>query len=122
MVSPKLAVGIVKPDEIISYQLNVDTCPHLDEKNECKIYYGRPLICKAFPYISGRMSRKCPQIGNQMIIETDLWAIDAEIEASKKLDRYILNRTEKLAQKRRNQKVWEFDLAEKKWIFRKSLS
>jgi Fe-S-cluster containining protein len=122
MVSPKLAVGTTKPEAIISYQLNVDACPYISEKNECRVYDKRPLICKSFPYVLGGMSRKCPQIGNQMMVEIDLWAIDAEIEASKKLNEHILNRAEKLSQKGKRQRVWEFDLEENKWIFRRSLS
>jgi Fe-S-cluster containining protein len=121
MISPKMAIGIAGPEKIISYQLSVDTCPHINEKSECRIYGKRPLMCRAFPYVLEGMSRKCPEIGNQMIASVDLWAIDAEIEASKKINRHVLNRTDKLFRKGKKQKIWEFDLGEKKWVLRKSL-
>ncbi len=40
------------PERIMSYQLGVNICPHITEKNSCKIYEKRPLICRAFPLIS----------------------------------------------------------------------
>lgn len=122
MVSPKLAIGTMKPEAIVSYQLNVDVCPYINERNECRIYDRRPLICQSFPYVLNGMSRKCSQVGNQRMVEIDTWAIEAEIEASKKLNSHILNRADKLSRKGKRQRIWEFDLEAKRWIFRKSLS
>ena len=36
---------------IINWQLDYDTCPFLNNKNECDIYEHRPLVCKSFPYL-----------------------------------------------------------------------
>ena len=48
-VSPLAAVGWDRPQDVLSYQLNARTCPHLDASNECAIYNDRPLKCRAFP-------------------------------------------------------------------------
>ena len=54
LVSPAtgLGWGTSGPKHIIHYQLNSNTCPHLDENNLCKIYDNRPLVCQSFPLIS----------------------------------------------------------------------
>lgn len=55
IVSPQFGVGTrtsLKPRHILSYQLNVNVCPHLTEDNNCRIYNNRPLSCRAFPLIS----------------------------------------------------------------------
>jgi Fe-S-cluster containining protein len=118
MVSPKMAIGSAKPEKVICYQLSADRCPHINKKSECRIYDKRPLMCRAFPYVSGNMSRKCPEIGNQMIVNVDLWAIDADIEASKKLDRHVQNRVEKSYRKGKKQKIWNFDLDTREWTIK----
>ncbi len=52
-VSPCWAIGMKgrsrpRPD-VKSYQLNVERCPHLSQKNLCRIYEKRPMICRAHP-------------------------------------------------------------------------
>jgi Fe-S-cluster containining protein len=121
MVSPKLAIGFEKPEKIIQYQLNVGDCPHINEKNECKIYEKRPLVCRAFPRESGSertptISIKCPVIGSQMKeYETrEVEVSVTEIEASEKMNRHILNRSQKLH--KIGHKRWNFDVKTGKWI------
>jgi Fe-S-cluster containining protein len=116
MVSPKFAIGFKKPKKIIHYQLNVNDCPHINEKNECRIYEKRPLMCKAFPYESGTISVKCPEIGNRVKVN-QRYGVEisaAEIEASEEMNRHILNRFSKFF--RKGQKGWNFDLKKREWI------
>lgn len=47
-IMPYIAIGDKEPTTIVYYQLILADCPHLNEKNECKIYEKRPLIC-SFP-------------------------------------------------------------------------
>jgi len=116
MVSPKFAIGFEMPDKIIQYQLNVNDCPHVNEKNECQIYEKRPLMCRAFPYESGTVSVKCPVIGSRIKVyepcEVEVSA--TEIDASEKMNRHILNRFQKFYKK--GQKAWIFDLETRKWV------
>lgn len=116
MVSPHNATGRKKPEHIIDYQLNVNDCPHIDERNECRIYEKRPLICRAFPYIQGNFSVKCPIFGSRfkagLLITVPL--PDAEVEASQKRDRYFQNRLRKYLKK--SSKIWVFDLATRQWM------
>lgn len=116
MISPKIAIGFEKPEKIIQYQLDVNDCPHVDEKNECRIYEKRPLMCRAFPYESGTVSVKCPIIGSRMKAyepcEVEISA--TEIEASEKMNRHILNRFQKFH--KIGQKGWNFDGKTREWI------
>ncbi|MEW5840867.1 YkgJ family cysteine cluster protein [Nitrososphaera sp.] len=62
-ILPRIAVGKVKPERVIAYQMmgampNGDLCPFLDRKNRsphggfaCSIYKDRPLACSAYPVI-----------------------------------------------------------------------
>ena len=115
MISPKLAIGREKPEKVIQYQLNVDNCPHVNEKNECQIYEKKPLMCKAFPYETQTVSVKCPVIGSHMkenqFCEVEISS--TELEASEKMNRHILNRFKKFFQK--GQRIWEFDLDIGNW-------
>lgn len=54
LVSPSKGIGwgVTGPKHIITYQLNVDVCPHISKDNLCRIYDRRPLACQAFPLIS----------------------------------------------------------------------
>ena len=124
LISPQIAVGVNKPKKVIVYQLNVNVCPHITEKNECRIYDKRPLACKSFPLgikLVGRKMRalvsvKCSLIGSQMKVdefrEVELPA--TEIEASQKIYRYLLNRHRKYVKP--GSKLWKFDLKTKEWI------
>jgi len=119
MISPKMAIGVKKPEKIIEYQLNVNVCPHLNERNECRIYYKRPLMCKAFPYESGTFSVKCKVFSHVKVgVPCNAAFSLTEIEASEKLNRYIMNRFRKYVKK--GSQLWEFDLATKKWTVKAS--
>jgi len=52
---------------VMSYYMDHDSCPFLDEKNLCKAYNERPLICKQFPIQTVSLEEKptvmkCPAI------------------------------------------------------------
>jgi len=120
LISPYFAIGTKQSKHIISYQLNVDVCPHLTGENECRIYEKRPLTCKAFPLeitlFKSTASVKCPIIGSQMK-EGEFREIEfssTELEASTKLNRYLWNRFQKYG--KANSKFWKFDLRTKTWI------
>jgi len=116
MVSPQTATGRKKPEHIIDYQLNANDCPHIDEKNECRIYDRRPLVCRAFPYIQGNFSVKCPVLGRLFKkpgLRITFPVPDAEAEADLKRDRYFQNRLKKYLKK--GSKIWVFDLATRQW-------
>jgi len=119
LISPQKAIGVERPKRIISYQLNIDTCPHINERNECKIYDKRPLACRAFPYeIVGHkptVSVKCPVIGNQMA-EGEKRVVDlaaVEIQASWKINSYLQNRYRRYLKRKAH--LWEYDLKTRKW-------
>lgn len=50
VVSPHLAVGLGEPSTIISHQVSIGVCPHMNVENRCLIYERRPTACRAFPY------------------------------------------------------------------------
>jgi Fe-S-cluster containining protein len=57
LVSPHVGIGWGNssgPKYVVSYQLNVNDCPHLSAGNVCKIYDRRPLVCRAFPLRLGQ--------------------------------------------------------------------
>lgn len=120
LISPQTAIGVNKPKRIVSYQLNVNVCPYINERNECKIYNKRPLSCRAFPFeivgFAPTASVKCSVIGSQMR-EGELRPVEfspVELEAGQKINRYIMNRYRKYAKKKTN--LWKFDLKTGKWI------
>ena len=120
LISPQVAIGVKKPKNIISYQFNVNVCPHINEKNECRIYDKRPLACKSFPLevtlLGSTASVQCPIIGRRMkegeFREAEFSA--PEIEASEKINNYLWNRYQKYFKV--GSKMWNFDLKTKKWI------
>lgn len=116
MISPSLAMGTEKRKIPITYQLNVNTCPHIDNKNECLIYDKRPLMCKAFPYESGDFSNKCTVFSYRKVGQRycDFAPSRFQIDASEKLNRYIMNRYRKHFKK--GIKIWDYDLAAEQWI------
>jgi len=118
MISPSSAVGTEKRKKIIIYQLNVNTCPRIDNKNECLIYDKRPLMCKAFPYESGSFSTKCTVFSRRKVGQfyCDFAPSEFQIDASEKLNRYVRNRFRKYFI--RGIKVWEYDLTTKNWVFK----
>ena len=118
MISPSLAIGTEKRKKAITFQLNANTCPHIDNKNECLIYDKRPLMCKAFPYESGNFSIKCTVFSSRKVGQTycDFAPSRFQIDASEKLNRYARNRFQKYF--RKGIKVWEYDLATKNWVLK----
>lgn len=116
MISPKMAIGVEKPEKVIRYQLNVNDCPHIDEANNCRIYENRPLVCRAFPYDEEGFALKCKVFSH--VKEGEFYTTEysaAEIDASSKLSRYFRNQEEKYRKK--GSKKWEYDLRTKKWLF-----
>ena len=50
LVFPYIGIGRMgRPKRIVVYQLNANTCPHL-EGNKCGIYLNRPLSCQSYPF------------------------------------------------------------------------
>jgi Fe-S-cluster containining protein len=122
LVVPYLATGDKEPSNIIFYQLVLADCPHLNEKNECKIYDKRPLICRVFP-LHPELGRvvllpKCPQIGKYWTKAGEPCPViidNKEIEdASSKITHLFLIHRKECIDK--NSKFWYFDLATKNWI------
>ncbi|UCE96533.1 MAG: YkgJ family cysteine cluster protein [Candidatus Bathyarchaeota archaeon] len=120
LVSPRMALGDSKPKRIIAYQLNVDECPFITEKNECKVYPKRPMGCRMFPFEihhngHATVSVKCSVIGSQM---GDKESREIEFSSTEKeaIEEYMrfLNSLQKFA--RPSQKVWEFNLKTKSWF------
>jgi Fe-S-cluster containining protein len=117
MISPLTAIGKIEQKQIIDYQLSVNDCPHINEKNECQIYDSRPLICRAFPYVQGNFSMKCPilrGIFKKAGLRITFPVPDSEAEADQKRDRYFQNRLRKYMKK--GSKIWIFNLATKQWV------
>ena len=119
LISPHFAIGKNKPRHIISYQLNVTVCPHLTEKNKCRIYDKRPLTCKAFPLevISAELtlSLKCPIVNSHMKdkVRAPWKLLTTEIDAVQRSRKYISNRCQKYG--KASSKLWDFDLRTKSW-------
>ena len=117
IVSPNIAVGRRKPEHMINYQLNVQVCPFVGEKNECGIYEKRPLVCRAFPFVQSNCSVKCQrtrQLFKKSGLKIDFPIPLIENEADQKRERYVQNRCKRYM--RNDSKMWEFDVAKKNWI------
>ena len=115
-ISPSMALGTENRKKIITYQLNVETCPNIDAQNNCSIYEKRPLICKAFPFKSGDFSIKCPILSYRKVGEfyCDFVPSTVQVDATEKFDRYISNRFRKYYVK--GIKPWDYDLETMKWV------
>lgn len=111
-ISPCMAIGTDKPSHIIIYQLNRGICPFINEKNECKIYQKRPLVCQSFPievtFMGGIVHSECSQ---SKVLPKDGTAIT---DAGIKINQYILKNFKEISSKKR--KMWYYDLATKKWV------
>jgi len=118
MVSPKLALGLNGPETVILYQLNVKCCPYINEKNMCKIYERRPLVCQSFPIISGAISNKCKVFAYRKagLHYSEPYSMVKQLYASEKLDKYVQNRVRKNFKK--GIILWEYDLATKQWTYK----
>lgn len=121
LIAPYIAIGDKKPTTIIYYQLVLSDCPHLNEKNECKIYEKRPLICRVFPVhpdpIRVQIMPKCPQIAKYWTKEGELCPVmidDDEIEdALTKINILALTHRKECIEK--GLEFWYFDLATRSW-------
>ncbi|HJW97247.1 MAG TPA: YkgJ family cysteine cluster protein [archaeon] len=112
IVSPSVAIGHT-PTKIISYQLNVETCPHL-KNNECSLHDQKPLICRAFPLTVSptfniQSEKSCPLLRNAG--EKIDFNGPEEEEAVKKLENRFMDLAETAFLP-----SWCFDLRTKKWI------
>jgi Fe-S-cluster containining protein len=107
------AVGIEGALNIIAYQLNLGVCPHISEKNECKIYDRRPLACQSFPIettpLGNLVNAECPQAGS-LIRNPEL----VFSEAGEKILRYLGKGFAKYG--KRGSKLWYFNLGTKRWV------
>jgi len=115
-IAPKLAVGVEKPQTIVLFQLIVNCCPHVNEKNECQIYAKRPLMCQSFPIVAGAISNRC-QVFNYRrpgVAYDEPYSMTAQLKASNKLEQYIQNYLRRNS--RKGLRFWEYDPNSKKWL------
>jgi Fe-S-cluster containining protein len=116
VIAPKLALGGEKPENIILYQLIVNCCPHLNEKNECQVYVKRPLMCQSFPIVVGAISNRC-QVFNYRIpgvAYEEPYSMTDQLKASNKLEKHIQSYLSKKS--RKGLRIWEYDPISKKWL------
>ncbi len=110
-VKPNMGLGNGKSINIVTYQLNKNVCPHIDEKNNCKIYEKRPLICQSFPVevtIKGGIVRpECPQ---SLSIPKDGSALT---DAGLIINQILMRKFKQLGDK--SSILWFFDLSSNKW-------
>jgi Fe-S-cluster containining protein len=125
LVSPFYAVGPKEAQTVLSYQLNVNVCPHLGENKECAVYESRPISCRAFPAAYSRrrkwtLSEKCPATIQKMKDKEqhaltgrieEIRAIP-EMEAAERLWWYRLNQLEQYV----GFLLWIFDLDLQGWM------
>jgi Fe-S-cluster containining protein len=136
LVFPSASVGIdknnpSKPERVLTYQLNANVCPHVTEKNTCRIYERRPLICRAFPLISvGQMGVTIAEPQQCLFVETiekergSLTAIlpmtpkkikaVSEWEYVRLLGNCAINPLMKF--RLSGESIWKFNLANKEWF------
>lgn len=117
IISPKLAIGQTEPTTIILYQLNVNVCPYINQKNECQKYAERPLICRSFPIVAGAISNRCKIFAYRKVgaSYSEPYPMTKQLEASNKLEAYTLNHIKNHSKKGTN--IWEYNLNTKKWIY-----
>ncbi len=115
-VSPKLAVGLGEPETIILYQLNVNVCPSVSDKNLCQIYEKRPLMCRSFPIVAGAISNRCRVFSYRKVgvAYHEPYSMSKQLEASDKINKHIEKCIRKHHQK--GLRLWEYDLTSQKWV------
>jgi Fe-S-cluster containining protein len=118
IVSPKLGIGLTEVKEIVLFQLNVNCCPNINERNECKVYPKRPLMCQSFPIVAGSVSNRCTvfQYRRPGLQYSEPYRLTRQVEASEKLEEYTQNRMHK--HHKNKLRIWEYDLKTKKWILK----
>jgi Fe-S-cluster containining protein len=119
LVSPKIALGFSEPDMVILFQLNVNCCPHLTCPGQCEVYASRPLMCRSFPVVAGAISNRCRVYAYRKVglSYVEPFAMKDQLLANAKFESYLRNRIKRFY--RKGLKLWEYDLASKKWIFKK---
>ena len=110
-VKPHMGLGNLKTVNIISYQLNLAVCPYIDEKNNCKIYNRRPLVCQSYPVevtpMGSIIREDCPQ---SFSIPRDGTALT---ESGLIFNQYVLKKFDQFNAK--DSLLWVFDLSSDKW-------
>jgi Fe-S-cluster containining protein len=116
LVLPKISLGTTKPEHTIIYQLNVNSCPHLNNEQTCRIYPRRPLMCKAFPIVGEAISNKCTIFSYRKpgLVFDEPFSMDEQLAASIQFEEYLKMQLKKHGQK--GFKLWEYDLDTKKWF------
>ena len=116
IVSPKLGIGVTEVTEIVLYQLNINCCLNINERNECKIYPKRPLMCQSFPIVVGSISNRCIvfQYRKPGLQYSEPYRLTGQVKASEKLEKYTQSRIQKYY--KRGLRIWEYDLTTKKWV------
>jgi Fe-S-cluster containining protein len=115
-VSPKVATGTDKPENVILFQLNLGCCPNINDKNECTIYVNRPLMCQSFPIVAGAISNRCRVFNYRKtgLNYEEPYSMSTQIKASDRLEKYVQKKLTKGS--RSKQKIWEYDLKTKRWF------
>jgi Fe-S-cluster containining protein len=117
LISPRYSVGLMKPKHIITYQLNVSNCPHLDNTNRCSIYSKRPIICRSFPVVLGKLTPDCrvfAGIKENSNVPVVTSSVDPLLEAAKEFDKYVESHFRKHFVS--GVREWFFDLESKRWL------
>jgi Fe-S-cluster containining protein len=115
-IAPKLAIGVERPETLILYQLIANSCPHVNEKNECRVYTSRPLMCQSFPIVAGAISNRC-QVFNYRrpgVAYDEPYNMTAQLKASERLEEHIRSRLSRNGKK--GLRIWEYDPNSKKWL------
>lgn len=87
---------------ILSYFLDYDNCPFLDENNNCKVYEDRPLVCKQFPIQTIGLDKEpvflgCPALKDVNLRKDELKSFFGETyEAALKNDSMIESQNNKI--------------------------
>jgi|GEM_PF-3298989 len=132
-VSPEFGVGSSKdaeslPSKIISYQLNLNTCPQFSVINGCRIYHRRPLICKGYPLLHQKSSplgivhpdecmflerlvKRNGPIDNLLPMTPKKFKAPKEWQAIFEMDRKVARSNSNILDR-----IYVFDLKTKKWI------
>ncbi len=121
VVSPRLSVGLSKPETVILWQLNVNVCPHINAENQCQTYDSRPLICRSFPIVAGSVSNRCRVFSYRKVgvSYSEPFTMASQLEASDRLNAFIKSRIKRFCMK--GFRIWEFDLDTGKWVNEQSI-
>lgn len=127
LIAPMWGIGVKgrsrpRPEKVCVFQLNTKICVHLTDKNTCRIYAERPLICHAHPLniqvaegrlISASVNGSCKGISRMPVnrnIKLSDYFEDDILEANTILSTYL----ERMFVESHGY-VWLYDLASCKW-------